>query len=86
MKLRTGRKVGRTLYEQRGPHPSDSDPLIGLMDTPELAQRVVNAVNAVARIRELHTPDHAGPDNTPQCNTCRTGTWPCPTLRALEGQ
>lgn len=37
---RTGRKVGRTIYQ--------GDTLIGLMDTPELAARVVAAVNASA--------------------------------------
>lgn len=35
---RTGRSLGRTLYE--------GDDLIGLMDTPALAERVVEAVNA----------------------------------------
>lgn len=47
---RTGRRVGRTIYEQRGPEPSDADPLIGVMDTPELAARVVEAVNGAADI------------------------------------
>lgn len=43
---RTGRKVGRTIYAQMGPEPSDDDPLIGVMDTPDLARLVVRAVNA----------------------------------------
>jgi hypothetical protein len=43
---RTGRKVGRTIYAQMGPEPSDDDPLIGVMDTPDLAALVVLAVNA----------------------------------------
>lgn len=38
---RVGRKVGRTIYLQLGPQPSDDDPLIGVMDTPELAAEVV---------------------------------------------
>lgn len=38
MTWRVGRKVGRTVY--------DGDTLIGVMDTPELAARVVAAVNA----------------------------------------
>ncbi|MCA1673038.1 MAG: hypothetical protein LC799_12855 [Actinobacteria bacterium] len=42
---RTGRKVGRTIYLQQGDEPSDDDQLIGLMDTPELARQVVDAVN-----------------------------------------
>lgn len=47
---RTGRTVGRTLYDC-------TDRLIGTLDTPELATRVVDAVNRVgeldARIKEL---------------------------------
>ena len=43
---RNGRHVGRTLYATSGPEPSDSDPLIGVMDTPELAARVVRDHNA----------------------------------------
>lgn len=45
-KWRVGMKVGRTIYEQQGDEPSESDPLIGLMDTPELAAQAVAAVNA----------------------------------------
>jgi hypothetical protein len=43
---RQGRRVGRTVYLQAGPEPSGDDLLIGLMDTPALARRVVDAVNA----------------------------------------
>jgi hypothetical protein len=46
-RLRTGRKVGRTVYRQLGDEPSDADPLVGVMDTPELAARVVEAVNGL---------------------------------------
>lgn len=42
---RTGRKVGRTIYEQIGAEPSDDDRLIGILDTPALARRAVEAVN-----------------------------------------
>lgn len=42
---RTGRTVGRTIYRQVGPEPSDDDVLIGVMDTPELAGIVVESVN-----------------------------------------
>ena len=38
MSWRVGRKVGRTVY--------DGDTLIGVMDTPELAAKVVACVNA----------------------------------------
>ena len=42
---RVGRRVGRTVYLQLGAEPSDSDPLIGMLDTPALAELAVNAVN-----------------------------------------
>lgn len=42
---RTGRKVGRTIYVVVGAQPSDDDVLIGLMDTPGLAQATVIAHN-----------------------------------------
>lgn len=42
---RTGRKVYRTIYVQLGDEPSNEDPLIGLMDTPKLAQEAVEAHN-----------------------------------------
>ena len=45
IKWRTGRKVGRTIYAQVGDAPADNDPLIGVMDSPELAQAAVEAHN-----------------------------------------
>jgi len=38
---RVGRKVGRTIYAQITDVPRDDDPLIGVLDTRELAERVV---------------------------------------------
>lgn len=43
---RVGQKVGRTIYAQFGPKPSDEDRLIGVMDTPKLARAAVDAHNA----------------------------------------
>lgn len=43
---RVGRKVGRTIYAQVGPEPSDDDVLIGMMDTEPLARCAVDAHNA----------------------------------------
>jgi hypothetical protein len=43
---RVGRKVGRTIYAQIGPEPSDDDVLIGVMDTSALAEDAVQAHNA----------------------------------------
>ena len=45
---RVGRKVGRTIYAQMASEPHDGDPLIGLMDTRELAAEVVEAHNRAA--------------------------------------
>lgn len=42
---RVGRKVGRTIYAQLGPEPSDDDPLIGVMDTRGIAQAAVEGHN-----------------------------------------
>lgn len=41
---RAGRTVGRTIYIHRG--GSETGELVGMMDTPELATTVVDAVNA----------------------------------------
>lgn len=46
MRFRTGRKVGRTIYVQRGDQADVTDPLIGMLDTPELARFAVAAMNA----------------------------------------
>lgn len=46
---RVGRRVGRTIYRQIRPEPSDDDVLIGVMDTPELAREVVDARNSQSR-------------------------------------
>lgn len=45
------RTVGRTLYHQLGDEPSDDDPILGLVDTPELAHRIVDALNDSHRAR-----------------------------------
>lgn len=47
MKWRTGRKNPRTIYIQRGDEPSNDDPFIGTLDTPELVRQAVDAVNGV---------------------------------------
>jgi hypothetical protein len=57
LRLRVGRKVGRTIYIQTGEEPSTSDQLVGVMDTPELARLVVDAVNA----RAAETPATRAP-------------------------
>lgn len=44
---RNGRHVGRTVYAMPSGEPTDTDPLIGVMDTPELAAEAVAAHNAL---------------------------------------
>ena len=53
-KLRQGRRVGRTLYHQQGPEPSEDDPIIGMVDTPELAATIVAAVNGQPDLSTSH--------------------------------
>lgn len=49
-KLRQGRKVGKTLYLQYGPEPSDDDKLIGYVEDEDFARMIVSACNA-GRVR-----------------------------------
>lgn len=84
---RVGRKLGRTLYEEKyTDRASDDDRFVGIMDTPEDAQRVVDAVNAMPIIWELHQPFLVPLPDSPMdlCRTCQQ-IHPCATLRALGG-
>lgn len=45
--LRVGRKLGRTVYLQRGDEAGDDDLLLGMMDTAEWATIFVNLYNAM---------------------------------------
>ena len=62
---RVGRSVGRTIYRMVGWEASKADVLIGVMDTPELAAQVVEAVNA-----QRVNLEHAG-GNAEDCPICR---------------
>lgn len=42
---RVGRKIGRTIYAVVGDKPSDTDVLIGMMDSRALAAEAVGAHN-----------------------------------------
>lgn len=46
---RTGRHEHRCIRVQLGAEPSDADPLVGTMDTPELGRLVVELLNGPAR-------------------------------------
>lgn len=43
--MRVGRKLGRTLYLGTGGDEQDDDIVIGMVDTPELAREIADAVN-----------------------------------------
>lgn len=45
LRWRTGRKVGRTIYAMPHDEARDDDPLIGVMDTPALAQEAIVSHN-----------------------------------------
>jgi hypothetical protein len=51
-RFRIGRKLGRTVYQENPDHPGEGDKLIGIMDTREWGQRVVDALNAQERERD----------------------------------
>lgn len=79
---RVGRKIPRNLYA------GNLD--VGRMDTAELAETVVRAVNGVATVLALHVP--TGPVGYMSCEHCyepyadepyRHAEWPCETARAL---
>lgn len=62
---RVGRKVGRTIYAKLFPESSDHDPLIGMMDTPELAEFAVRAHNDALEAKNERHPWQLG------CATCQ---------------
>ena len=49
---RQGRRVGRHLYAQLGPEPSDDDPVIGTLDTAELARAACQGHNDALALRQ----------------------------------
>jgi hypothetical protein len=54
--MRTGRTLGRTLYLRTGGDDWKADTCVGIVDTPELAEAIVAAVNADVRLREALRP------------------------------
>lgn len=54
MRWRVGRKLGRTLYLQRGAKPTDGDIFLGLMETTGLAEAVAEAMNHYATALSQH--------------------------------
>lgn len=50
-RYRVGRKLGRTVYRQRGKGASDQDEFLGIFDRPAMAQHVVHLLNLDAALR-----------------------------------
>ncbi len=68
--LRVGRRVGRTIYAQLGPEPSDVDPLVATADSPVLAERIVRAVNSAAFVAREDTASPDEDERTAPCPDC----------------
>jgi hypothetical protein len=51
--FRVGRKLGRTIYFQYGPEPSDDDTLIGMMDSADVARAICVAMNQASKVEGL---------------------------------
>ena len=68
LKWRPGRKLGRTLYLQVGDNPGYDDKLVGMMDTPELANLVIHAVNK--HLAEMEHQRAFWPAEPVHCQTC----------------
>ena len=57
---RTGRHLGRTVYAILGPQASDDDPVLGMMDTRELAAEACAAHNRRLAMDEACAPADPG--------------------------
>lgn len=73
---RTGRSIGRTIYIQSGDAPSRADQVIGMMDTRELADYVVEVVNEreellQANSKLLQDLEFALPETAPRVKRLR---------------
>ncbi|MDT0302923.1 DUF433 domain-containing protein [Streptomonospora wellingtoniae] len=80
-RLRAGRKVHRTLYEQAGDTASDTDTFIGSVDTPELAAEIVAGVNA-AREADAGRPDPELERLSAQAADLSGAVWVHPGIRS----
>lgn len=54
---RQGRHQGRHVYAQLGPSPSDDDPVVGTLDTAELAGEACESHNAALAARRASARD-----------------------------
>lgn len=51
-RFRVGKETGRTIYRMVGASPSDDDQMVGVLDSPELAQQFVDSANECQDLRE----------------------------------
>lgn len=79
---RVGRRVGRTVYAVVGEAPSDDDVLVGVMDTPTLAEVAVAGHNLTLQRRCSRSGSHVGEDARDDyrnmistCGTCGARMW-----------
>jgi NAD-dependent dihydropyrimidine dehydrogenase PreA subunit len=49
-------------------------------------QSIISMAEAIERVRELHKSGKAYLDDQPMCIHCRTVEFPCPTIKALDGE
>lgn len=81
---RQGTKNPRNLYVHQG--DDEVGQPVGQLYSAELAALVCDAVNAIARVREIHPRLSAGSQDV--CVICfdedgEFAPWPCPTIGAL---
>lgn len=50
------------------------------------AAEIADALEGVQRVRELHQPADIDKAFATRCAVCQTRQWPCPTIRALDGE
>jgi hypothetical protein len=61
------------LYRQLGSEPADDDPIVGLVDTPELAALIVAAVNARHASPSVPVPGSQDDQDAPEAFGAGTG-------------
>jgi hypothetical protein len=91
-RLRPGRRVGRTLYSQLGDEPSDSDELVGTLDTialavfaarfdPSVVRRLTAAMRDILDVHSLYPNCQYGEPDF--CATCSDTDWPCASVSSI---
>lgn len=77
--FRVGRKLGRTIYMQRGEEPSDADMFLGIMDSRVMAATIVRLLNASSDLEPPVYDDAHDDDGSSMFDgttTRRPSAWP----------